>query len=121
MQCSILEQEIGLDIEIHRKYPLRQKIFRPGHIFKDDPPCKVSVKFNDLWDHLISEIQEGTKCRLIFDSISPSLLRILQQILRWNFPMEFQDYNSGLLLRYAITNLVNMWIACSSPNVGLQI
>ena len=108
MRCSILEQKSDLDIEIHIKYPLLQKILSPGHIFKDDDPYKVSVKFNDLWDHLVSEIQEGTKCRLIFASFTSSLLRILQQILRWNSPMEFQDYNSGSSLKCAIIIVVNM-------------
>jgi len=119
VRCSILEQESDLDIEIHIKYPLRQKILSPGHIFKDDDPYKVSVKFNDLWDHLVSETQEGTKSRLIFASFASSLLRILQQILRWNSPMEFQDYTSGSLPRYAIMVAVN--IACSSPSVGLRM
>ena len=71
VRCSLLQQENDLDIEIHRRYPLRQKILSSGRIFKDDPPCKVNVKFDDLWDHLVSETQEGTKCRLISDSIIP--------------------------------------------------
>jgi len=101
MWYSILKQESDLDIEIHRKHPLRQKIFSFGRI-SDDPLCRVSIKFNDLWDHLVSQTQEGTKCRLIFVSIALSLLRVIQQISKWNSPMEFQDCNSGLSLRYAI-------------------
>jgi len=108
VQCSILEQESDLDIEVHRRHPRRQKILSLGWIFKDDPPCKGRVKFNDLWDHLVSETQKGTKCELISVSTVPNLLRILQQILRLNFPMEFQDYNSGSLPRYAIIVVVNM-------------
>jgi len=76
---------------MHGKYPLPQKIFSLGHFSKDDPVCKVSIKYEDLWDHLVSETQEGTKCRLIFASIASSLLRILEQITKWNFPMLFQD------------------------------
>jgi len=106
--CSILKQESDLDIEIHRKYPLRQKILSLGRISKDDPLCKISVKFDDLWDHLVSETQEGTNCRLIFASFASNLLRILQQISRWNPPMEFQDYNFGSLPRYAIMVAVNI-------------
>ena len=44
--------------------------------------CKVSIKYEDLWDHLVSETQEGIKCRLLFVSIASSLLRILEQIIR---------------------------------------
>jgi len=101
MWYSILKQESDLDIEIHRKHPLRQKIFSFGRI-SDDPLCRVSIKFNDLWDHLVSQTQEGTKCRLIFVSIALSLLRVIQQISKWNSPMEFQDCNFGLSPRYAI-------------------
>ena len=90
-ECSILEQESDLDIEIHRKHPLRRKISSLGDFSKDDPVCKVSIKFEELWDHLASETQEGTKCRLIFSSFVSSLLRILEQISRLNSPMEFQD------------------------------
>jgi len=82
MWCSILKQESDLDIEIHRKHPVRQKILSLGCISKNDPLCKISVKFDDLWDHLVSETQEGTNCRLIFASFASNLLRILQQILR---------------------------------------
>jgi len=108
VRCSLLQQKNDLDIEIHRKYPLQQKILSPGRIFKDDPPCKVSVKFDDLWDHLVSETQEGTTCRLIFDSIAPFFLRILQQISRLKSPMGFQDYTSGLSPRYAIMVAINI-------------
>jgi len=86
---------------MHRKHPLRQKIFSFGHI-SDDPPCRVSIKFNDLWNHLVSQTQEGTKCTLIFVSIALGLLRINQQISKWNSLMEFQDCNSGLSPRYVI-------------------
>jgi len=76
MQYSILQQESDLNIEIYRKHPLRQKIFSFGCI-SDDPLCQVSIKFNNLWDHLVSQTQEGTKCRLIFVSIALSLLGII--------------------------------------------
>ena len=101
VRCSILKQGSDLDIEMHREHSLQHKIFSFGHI-SDDPLCRVSIKFNDLWDHLVSETQKGTKCRLIFVSIALSLLRILQQISKWNSPVEFQDWNSGLSPRYAI-------------------
>ena len=102
IQYSILKQESDLDIEIRRKHPLRWKILSLGRISKDDLLCKVSVKFDDPWDHLVSETQKETKCKLIFASFASSLLRMLRQILRWDSPMEFQDYNSGSLLRYVI-------------------
>jgi len=108
MQCSILKHESDLDIEIHKKHPLRQKIFSFGRISEDGPLCQVSIKFNDLWDHLVSETDEGIKCRLIFVSFASNILRILQQVLGLNSPMKFQDYNSGLSLRYAIMVAVNI-------------
>jgi len=64
VQCSILKQESDLDIEIHRKHPLRRKISSLGDFSKDDPLCKVNVKFAELWDYLVSETQEEIKCRL---------------------------------------------------------
>jgi len=108
MRCSILKHESDMDIEIHRKHPLRRKIFNFGRISEDDPLCQVSIKFNDLWDHLVSETQEGTECGLIFFSFASSLLRMLQQILSLNFLMEFQDYNSGSSPKYVIIIVVNM-------------
>ena len=101
MWYSILNQKSDLDIKIHRKYSLQQKIFSFRYIL-DNSLCWVSIKFNNLWDHLVSETQEGTKYRLIFVSITFSLLRVFQQISKWNSPMEFQDCNSGSSLRYAI-------------------
>jgi len=93
MWCSILKQESNLDIEIHRKHPLRWKISSPGLIKKDDSPCKVSIKYDDLWDHLVSEAEEGTKCRLIFASFASSPLRVSTLA---NFKVEFPNEIPGL-------------------------
>jgi len=73
-----------------------------GHTSKGNSPCKASVKFDDLWKHLVDEAQKETKCELIFSSITPDLLRVLQPASRWNLIIRSKDYVSGSSPRYTI-------------------
>ena len=57
-----------MNIEIH-KYFRRPRIFRSKRTSQDDPLCKASIRFDDLWDHLASETQQETSGKLIFASI----------------------------------------------------
>ena len=49
-----------------------------GSTLKGNYLCKASVKFNNLWKHLISEAQKETKYRLIFSLITSDLIKVLQ-------------------------------------------
>ena len=103
MQSSIFmwyrrfQEGRNLNIEIH-EYFRRLNIFSSKHI---DSPCKASIKFDDLWEHLVSEAQRETNCTLIFASINSHWLRIPQRTSRSSSLIPFQDSSSGLSLRYA--------------------
>ena len=101
MWCSILEEGSDLNIEIHEYYR-REKYFGIRRGNKDNVPCRTSIKFDDLWKHLVSEEQEGTKCELIFSSITLDLLRVLQPTSRWSLRIRSKDYVSVSSPRYAI-------------------
>jgi len=115
MQSSIfmwyrrLQEGNNLNIEIH-KYFRWPKIFRSKHTSQDDLPCKVSVKFDDLWEHLVSQAQQETNCELIFSSINSCLLRAPQRTSRSSSLIPFQDYSYGLSPRYAFYDYL-----CSFP------
>ena len=72
MQCSIFEEGNDLNIEIYEKHSLWQ----------DKLLCKVSIWFDDLWKHLVSESQKEAKCELVFTLIALNILRVPQQTLR---------------------------------------
>ena len=93
MWCSILNKGSDLNIEIH-KYSQSGKYFGIRHSNKDHSPCRTSIKFDDLWKHLVSEKQEGTKCELIFCSITLDF----PQHVSANFKVEFGNPIQGLCL-----------------------
>jgi len=91
MWCSILKEGSDLNIEIH-EYFRREKYLGIRHDNKDNVPCKTSIKFDDLWKHLVSEEQEGTKCELIFCSITLDF----SQGASANFKVELENLIQGL-------------------------
>jgi len=91
MWCSILNEGSDLNIEIHEYYR-REKYFGIRHAKKDNSLCKTSIKFDDLWKHLASEEQEGTKCELAFSSITLDF----PQRASANFKVEFDNPIQGL-------------------------
>ena len=91
MWCSILNEGSDLNIEIH-EYSRREKYFGIRHGNKDNSPCRTSIKFDDLWKHLVSEEQEGTKCELIFCSITLDF----SQRASANFKVELENPIQGL-------------------------
>jgi len=68
MRCSIFEEGNDLNIEIYEKHSLRQ----------DELLCKASIRFDNLWKHLVSESQKEAKCELVFASIASNILRVPQ-------------------------------------------
>jgi len=70
---SMLVEGSELSIEIHKKYSRGQKIRMLGRTSKEEPMCKASVRFDDLWKHVSSEAE--TNCERISTSITPNLLR----------------------------------------------
>jgi len=65
MSSRILHEGSNLNIEI-LEYFRRPKFFRPKNISRDDLPCKTHVRFDDLWEHLVSQAQQETNCELMF-------------------------------------------------------
>lgn len=99
MQCSIFKEENDLNIEIYKESQQR-KIITLGRASEGHLLCRASIKFNDLWRHLVSESRKEIKCELIFTSVASDKLRILQRTLQWNLLMQCQDFSSTLLPRY---------------------
>ena len=60
--------------------PNNQEILIPcfWYTLKDGYLCQASIRFDNLWKHLISEAQKETKYKLIFSLITLHLLRVLQ-------------------------------------------
>ena len=79
--CSIFEQGSNLKIEIYKESQ-RRKIITLGHASEGELLCQVSVKFDDLWKHLVFELQKTTKCELTFASIASDTLTAPQPTLR---------------------------------------
>jgi len=100
MRCSIFKAGSDLNIKIYKESRQR-KIITLRQASEGDLLGRANIKFNDLWRHLVSESQKETKCELIFASVASDMLRILQKTLQWNLLMQFQDFSSTLLLRYA--------------------
>ena len=101
IQCSIFEQGTDLTIEIYKE-SRRRKLLTLGRASEGDLLCQVSIKFDDLWKHLVSESQKTTKCELIFVSIASDILTAPQRSSRWISMMQFQGCISGSSLRYAL-------------------
>ena len=101
------------------KYSLRQKIVSLWNINKDDSPCKAIIKFDDLWNHLVSEAQKETKCELIFSSITLDF----SQGASANFKVEFDNPIQGLRLWIvAEVCYLDCWhILSSSQVIGPQL
>ena len=74
MWCRIFEEGSSLNIEIHKHFR-RPRVLRSKRALQDDLLCKASIKFDDIWDHLVSEAQLETSCELMFASIIFYLLR----------------------------------------------
>jgi len=91
MWCSILNEGSDLNIEIHEYYR-REKYFGIRHSNKDSSPCRTSIKFDDLWKHLVSKEQEGTKCELVFCLITLDF----PQCASANFKVELENPIQGL-------------------------
>jgi len=72
--CRIFLEGSSLNIEIH-KHTKQPGFLRPKRDPQDDLLCQASMKFDNLWDHLASEAQRETNCKLIFASITYYLLR----------------------------------------------
>jgi len=82
MRCSIFEEGNDLNIGIYKKHSLRLEIRTFGRASQDELLCKASIRFNDLWKHLVSESQKEAKCELVFTLIALNILRVPQQTLR---------------------------------------
>ena len=99
IRCSIFKEGSDLNIEIYKESQ-RKKIMTFGSASEGDLLCRVIIKFNDLWKHLVAESQKETKCKLIVVSIASDGLRIPQRTSRQNLLLQSQDCSSGLSLRY---------------------
>ena len=77
MWCSMLAEGSELNVDIHKQYSQGQKIRMLRRTSKEEPMCKASVRFDDLWKHVSSGAE--TNCEQISTSIIPSLLRGPQQ------------------------------------------
>ena len=102
LRSSIFKEGSNLDIEIYKRHSRRRKILTLGHASEDEFLCKVNIKFDDLWKHLVSESQKTKKCEFIFALIASDILRAPQPTSRSISLMQFQDCSSGSLLRYAL-------------------
>jgi len=90
--CSIFEEGNNLNIEIYKE-SRRRKAVTLGRAPEGDLLCQVSIKFDDLWRHLVCESQKETKCELIFSSVASDGLTIPA-----NFKEELIHTISGLQL-----------------------
>ena len=90
MWCSILKEGSDLHIEIH-EYFRREKYLGIRHDNKDNVPCKTSIKFDDLWKHLVSEEQEGTKCETKCELIFSLITLDFPQRASANFKVELEN------------------------------
>ena len=82
MGCSIFEEGNDLNIEIYKKHSLRIEIRTFGRVSQDELLCKASIRFDDLWNYLVSETQKEAKCELVFASITSNILRVPQRTSR---------------------------------------
>jgi len=80
-RCSIFEEGNDLNIEVYKKHSLRLEIRTFGHASQDELLCKASIRFDDLWKHLVSESQKEAKCELVFTLITLNILGVPQQTL----------------------------------------
>jgi len=78
MRCSIFEEGNDLNVEIYKKHSLRLEIKTFGCALQDELLCKASIRFDDLWKHLVSESQKEEKCELVFTLIASNILRVPQ-------------------------------------------
>ena len=100
IRCSIVKERSDLDIEIYRESQ-RWKIITLGRAPEGNLLCKASIKFDDLWEHLVLELQKETKCELILGTIAYDGLKIPQQTFQWDLRMQCRDFSSGSLPKYA--------------------
>jgi len=102
MRHSIFKGGSDLDIEIHKKRSRWQKANPFEGTSPDNVLCKATIKFDDLWKHLVLESQKGSKCGFIFTSIVSEMLKIPKQTSRWNLVMQCRDFSSGSTLKYIL-------------------
>jgi len=100
IRCSIVKEGSDLDTEIHKE-SRRRKIITLGRAPQGDLLCKASIRFDDLWEHLILELQEEANRELILVSIAYDRLKIPQQTFQWDLQMQRWDFSSGSSPKYA--------------------
>jgi len=66
MRRSIIKGGNDLFIEIHKKRSRWQKANPFEGTSQDNVLCKATIKFDDLWKHLVLESQTESKCGFIF-------------------------------------------------------
>jgi len=81
MRCSLFKEGNNLEIEIYKE-SRRRKVFTFGRASEGDLLGQVSIKFDDLWKHLVSESQKTTKCKFIFVLIASGILTVPQPTSR---------------------------------------
>jgi len=81
IRYSIFEQGTDLTIKIYNESQWK-KLFTLGRASEGDLLCQVSIKFDDLWKHLVSESQKTKKCELIFASVAFDILMAPQPTSR---------------------------------------
>ena len=98
MRRSIFKGGSDLNIEIRQKRSRRQKanpFWRTSqHLFT------TTIKFDDLWKHLVLESQKESKCGFILASIASDMLKIPKQTSWWNLVMQCRDFSSESTLKY---------------------
>jgi len=99
IRCSIFKEGNDMNIEIYKE-SRGKKIITFGSASEGNLLCQVSIKFDDLWRHLVSESQNEMKCKLIFVSITSGGLMIPQQTSRQNLFLRSQDCSFGSSPRY---------------------
>jgi len=76
MRRSIVKEGSDLNIEIYKKRSRWRKTIPLECTSEDNVLCKATIKFDDLWKHLVLESQKESRCELIFVSIASNILKI---------------------------------------------
>ena len=81
IRWGIFERGSDLKIEIYRESVWRI-ITTLGRTSAGALLCRVNIKFDDLWKHLVSESQKTIKCELVFAPIASDILTAPQPTSR---------------------------------------
>jgi len=76
MRRSIVKEGSDSNIEIHKKRSRWQKANPFERTSQDNVLCKATIKFDNLWKHLVLKSQKESKCKLILVSIASDMLKI---------------------------------------------